>query len=90
MCVPGQVGGQTRPVRVRVLDLPFTAVEWVLRAEPTVGEDDEASQEEGATSDQWMVLARSPLAQQRSLLGWGAQRAAVHFGLHLCRLLQCQ
>ena len=27
-----QLGGSTRPARIRVLDLPFTAVEWVVPA----------------------------------------------------------
>lgn len=52
-----QVGGTTRPHRVRVLDLPFTAVEWVL---PT-----ELSASLPATPTKWMVWQRSPRAVMR-------------------------
>ena len=52
-----QVGGLTRPHRVRVLDLPFTAVEWVL---PT-----ELSASLPATPTRWMVWQRSPRAVAR-------------------------
>lgn len=56
-----QVGGSTRPVRVRVLDLPFTAVEWVLPSEMT------HASAEALSPAKWMVWERSPLAKERSL-----------------------
>ena len=52
-----QVGGLSRPHRVRVLDLPFTAVEWML---PT-----ELSQSLPASPTRWMVWQRSPRAVAR-------------------------
>ncbi len=56
-----QIGGNTRPVRVRVLDLPFTAVEWVLPSDMLQGGGD------ALTPAKWMVWDRSPLAKERSL-----------------------
>lgn len=56
-----QVGGASRPARVRVLDLPFTAVEWLLPADMLAGGGDPL------TPAKWMVWDRSPLAKERSL-----------------------
>lgn len=56
-----QIGGNTRPVRVRVLDLPFTAVEWVLPSDMLHAGGDPL------TPSKWMVWDRSPLAKERSL-----------------------
>ncbi len=56
-----QIGGATRPVRVRVLDLPFTAVEWVLPSDMLQAGGDPL------TPAKWMVWDRSPLAKERSL-----------------------
>ncbi len=56
-----QVGGEARPARIRVLDLPFTAVEWVL---PRC-----ASGREPPGAERWLTLERSPLARERSLFG---------------------
>ena len=56
-----QIGGTTRPVRVRVLDLPFTAVEWVLPSDMLQAGGDPL------TPAKWMVWDRSPLAKERSL-----------------------
>ena len=56
-----QIGGSSRPVRVRVLDLPFTAVEWVLPSDMLQGEGTPL------TPAKWMVWDRSPLAKERSL-----------------------
>ena len=56
-----QIGGNTRPVRVRVLDLPFTAVEWVLPSDMLQAGGDPL------TPAKWMVWDRSPLAKERSL-----------------------
>ena len=56
-----QVGGNSRPVRVRVLDLPFTAVEWVLPSDMLQAGGDPL------TPAKWMVWDRSPLAKERSL-----------------------
>lgn len=53
-----QVGGEARPARIRVLDLPFTAVEWVLPRE--------AAPREPAGAERWLMLERSPLARERS------------------------
>ena len=57
-----QLGGSMKPSRIRVLDLPFTAVEWVLP------EDMTPAQYLG--KDKWMVWERSPLAKERSLFGY--------------------
>lgn len=57
-----QLGGNTKPTRIRVLDLPFTAVEWVLPGDLTSWHS--------AGSDSWMVWERSPLARERSLMGY--------------------
>ncbi len=51
-----------KPSRIRVLDLPFTAVEWVL--------PEELSPAQYLGQDKWMVWERSPLAQERSLFGY--------------------
>ena len=59
-CWP-QLGGNTKPTRIRVLDLPFTAVEWVTPTEMPAW---------NASSDNWMVWERSPLARERSLFGY--------------------
>lgn len=56
-----QVGGEARPARIRVLDLPFTAVEWVL---PRC-----AAGREPPGAERWLTLERSPLARERSLFG---------------------
>ena len=48
-------------MRVRVLDLPFTAVEWVLPSEMT------HASAEALSPAKWMVWERSPLAKERSL-----------------------
>lgn len=56
-----QIGGSTRPARVRVLDLPFTAVEWLLPSDML------ASGGDPLTPAKWMVWDRSPLAKERSL-----------------------
>jgi hypothetical protein len=59
-----------------VLDLPFTAVEWVLPTEmPTWN----------PSAENWMVWERSPLARERSLFGYwddadDAQLAAAASG----------
>lgn len=45
-----------------MLDLPFTAVEWVLPGE--------LSTWHSFGSDSWMVWERSPLARERSLMGY--------------------
>ena len=56
-----QVGGATRPIRVRVLDLPFTAVQGVLPSDMLhTGTDT-------LTPAKWMMWDRSPLAKERSL-----------------------
>ena len=60
-CAAVQIGGNTRPVRVRVLDLPFTAVEWVLPSDMLQAGGDPL------TPAKWMVWDRSPLAKERSL-----------------------
>ncbi len=57
-----QLGGNTKPTRIRVLDLPFTAVEWVLPGDLATWHS--------AGSDSWMVWERSPLARERSLMGY--------------------
>jgi len=51
-----------KPSRIRVLDLPFTAVEWVL--------PEELSPAQYLGQDKWMVWERSPLARERSLFGY--------------------
>ena len=56
-----QIGGSTRPARVRVLDLPFTAVEWLLPSDMLAAPGDPL------TPAKWMVWDRSPLAKERSL-----------------------
>ena len=48
-------------MRVRVLDLPFTAVEWVLPGDMLAAGGDPL------TPAKWMVWDRSPLAKERSL-----------------------
>ncbi len=48
-------------MRVRVLDLPFTAVEWVLPSDMLQAGGDPL------TPAKWMVWDRSPLAKERSL-----------------------
>ncbi|KAL3161421.1 hypothetical protein ABBQ32_010311 [Trebouxia sp. C0010 RCD-2024] len=58
------IGGSTRPARVRVLDLPFTAVEWLLPSDML------ASGGDPLTPAKWMVWDRSPLAKERSLTGY--------------------
>ena len=50
-----------KPSRIRVLDLPFTAVEWVL--------PEELSPAQYLGRDKWIVWERSPLARERSLFG---------------------
>ncbi|KAA6419923.1 MAG: hypothetical protein FRX49_10113 [Trebouxia sp. A1-2] len=62
------IGGNTRPVRVRVLDLPFTAVEWVLPSDMLHAGGDPL------TPSKWMVWDRSPLAKERSLAGYFAEQ----------------
>lgn len=57
-----QLGGSMKPSRIRVLDLPFTAVEWVLPEELTPAQF--------LGKDKWMVWERSPLARERSLFGY--------------------
>ena len=57
-----QLGGNTKPTRIRVLDLPFTAVEWVLPGDLATWHS--------AGSESWMVWERSPLARERSLMGY--------------------
>ena len=57
-----QLGGNMKPSRIRVLDLPFTAVEWVL--------PEEISPAQYLGQDKWIVWERSPLAQERSLFGY--------------------
>ena len=45
-----------KPLRLRVLDLPFTAVEWALPGDaPTLT---------AGTEDRWLSFARSPLARE--------------------------
>lgn len=61
MCI-AQLGGNMKPSRIRVLDLPFTAVEWVLPEELTPAQY--------LGQDKWMVWERSPLARERSLFGY--------------------
>ena len=56
-----QVGGEARPARIRVLDLPFTAVEWVL--------PQGAAPRDPPGADRWLTLERSPLARERSFFG---------------------
>ena len=56
-----QVGGEARPARIRVLDLPFTAVEWVLPRE--------AASRIPPGAERWLTLQRSPLARERSFFG---------------------
>ena len=51
-----------KPSRIRVLDLPFTAVEWVL--------PEEISPAQYLGQDKWIVWERSPLARERSLFGY--------------------
>ena len=51
-----------KPSRIRVLDLPFTAVEWVL--------PEELDPAHFLGQDKWMVWERSPLARERSLFGY--------------------
>lgn len=46
---------------MRVLDLPFTAVEWVLPSDMLQAGGDPL------TPAKWMVWDRSPLAKERSL-----------------------
>lgn len=69
--IMAQIGGNTRPVRVRVLDLPFTAVEWVLPSESLQAGGDPL------TPAKWMVWDRSPLAKERSLAVRPAARAML-------------
>ncbi len=67
-----------KPSRIRVLDLPFTAVEWVL--------PEEISPAQYLGQDKWIVWERSPLARERSLFGYwddtddGQLAAASHDG----------
>ena len=56
------MGGASRPSRVRVLDLPFTAVEWVLPVE--------AAATEPMPPAEWAVWQRSPKAGEHSLSGY--------------------
>jgi len=68
-----------KPSRIRVLDLPFTAVEWVL--------PEELSPAQYLGQDKWMVWERSPLARERSLFGYwddadDGQLAAAAQGAH--------
>ena len=52
---PPQVPEGATPLRLRVLDLPFTAVEWALPGDaPALA---------AATEDRWLTFARSPLAR---------------------------
>ncbi len=51
-----------RPSRIRVLDLPFTAVGWVL--------PEELNPAHLQGQENWMVWERSPLARERSLFGY--------------------
>ncbi len=57
-----QLGGNMKPSRIRVLDLPFTAVEWVL--------PEEISPAQYLGQEKWIVWERSPLARERSLFGY--------------------
>jgi len=57
------VGGGELPRRLRVLDLPFSAVEWALPGDaPSLAAD-------GLEPQRWALFARSPLARERSLTG---------------------
>ncbi|KAK9867753.1 hypothetical protein WJX84_002654 [Apatococcus fuscideae] len=56
------VAGQTRPSRIRILDLPFTAVEWVLPGD--------APPLDAKLSSPFGSFERSPLARDRSLAGY--------------------
>ena len=73
-----QLGGNMKPSRIRVLDLPFTAVEWVL--------PEEISPAQYLGQDKWIVWERSPLARERSLFGYwddaddGQLPSAAHDG----------
>ena len=60
----GQVGGDAAPRRARVLDLPFTAVEWVIPA------DAPSLAPEGVPPAKWALFARSPPPREQSLTGW--------------------
>lgn len=64
LLLPLQVGGGVAPQRLRVLDLPFSAVEWGLPG------DAPALAPEGLPSDRWALFARSPLARERSMTGF--------------------
>ncbi len=66
-----QVGGGELPRRLRVLDLPFSAV---ARALPG---DAPALAPEGLAPERWALFARSPLARERSLTGC-AVAACIH------------
>jgi len=57
------VGVGELPRRLRVLDLPFSAVEWALPGDaPSLAAD-------GLEPQRWALFARSPLARERSLTG---------------------
>ncbi len=51
-----QVAEGMKPSRLRVLDLPFTAVEWALPGD--------APALTAGTEDRWLSFARSPLARE--------------------------
>ncbi|KAK9863395.1 hypothetical protein WJX84_011255 [Apatococcus fuscideae] len=57
-----QVAGQARPSRIRILDLPFTAVEWVLPGD--------APPIDAKLTSPFGSFERSPLARDRSLTGY--------------------
>jgi hypothetical protein len=61
------VGGGEAPRRLRVLDLPFSAVEWALPG------DAPQLAPEGLPPDRWALFARSPLARERSMTGSGCR-----------------
>jgi hypothetical protein len=64
-----QVGGDVAPRRLRVLHLPFSAVEWALPG------DAPQQAPEGLPPDRWALFAPSPLARERYMTG--SVRAAV-------------
>lgn len=61
--IASQVGGGGAPRRLRVLDLPFSAVEWALPG------DAPQLAPQGLPPDRWALFARSPLARERSMTG---------------------
>jgi hypothetical protein len=80
LCGKLQVGGSDAPRRLRVLDLPFSAVEWALPG------DAPQLAPEGLPPDRWALFARSPLARERSMTGSVCRRLCMIISIDMLTL----